>query len=93
MPKNPPPSIPGFGPTCTPELQLIGIHSAEQIRALGWEEAFLRWTARFPNRINVNAAYGMISAEQGIHWQRVSEDDKQRARQLVAQLRKQLRQC
>ena len=93
MPKKPAPAIPGFGPTCTPELQLIGIHSAAQIRELGWQEAFLRWTARFPNRINVNAAYGMISAEQGIHWQQIAEDDKQRARQLVAQLRKQPRQC
>ncbi|MBL8174841.1 MAG: hypothetical protein JNK48_09225 [Bryobacterales bacterium] len=80
--------IGGFGPVCTPELQLVGIESAGQIRQLGWEECFHRWVARFPNRINVNAAYGMIAAEQGIGWRCLTAEDKARAKRVVERLRR-----
>lgn len=76
-----------FGPACTPELHAVGLTSDEEIRALGWEEAFLRWTARFPARINVNAAYGMLAAERGVNWLQLSDEDKAQARRLVGRLR------
>jgi hypothetical protein len=82
-----PTEIAGFGPVCTPELRAIGIRSPEDIRQLGWEEAYLRWAERFPARINVNAAYGMIAAERGISWLKLSPADKARARAVVARLR------
>ena len=87
MPK--PKHIPGFGPACTPELQAVGIDSIERIRELGWEEAYLRWVERFPNRINVNAAVAMFAAEQNMSWLLVSREEKERARRLVQRLRSQ----
>jgi hypothetical protein len=78
-----------FGPVCTPELRAVGIDSEDAIRKLGWEEAYLRWVDRFPNRVNVNAAVAMLAAEQGISWLRVSPADKGRARALVKRLRRQ----
>lgn len=76
-----------FGPVCTPELHAVGIQSDEQIRELGWEECLLRWVELFPTRMNVNAALGLIAAEQGVDWRNVSELDRGRARSLVARLR------
>jgi hypothetical protein len=68
-------------------LRAVGIDSDATIRRLGWEEAYLRWVDRFPSRINVNAAVGMLAAEQGISWLHVSPADKERARALVKRLR------
>ena len=80
-----------FGPACTPELHAVGLTSDEEIRALGWEEAFVRWTARFPARLNVNAAYGVIAAEQGVNWLARSAEDKAKATSLVKRLRRSAR--
>jgi hypothetical protein len=76
-----------MGPTCLPELRAAGIDSAERIRELGWEEAYLRWVERFPSRVNVNAAVAMVAAEHDIHWLSVSLEQKERARRLVQRLR------
>lgn len=82
-------SIAGFGPVCTPELDAAGIRTVEDIRRMGWEEAFLRWVELFPSRLNVNAATGMLAAEQGVHWLKVDPADKGRVRALVRRIRMQ----
>lgn len=77
-----------LGPVCAPELRHAGIESLEQLRELGWEEAYVRWVELFPERINVNAAVAMIGAEQGIDWRKVSSADRNRAKKIVASLRR-----
>jgi hypothetical protein len=72
-----------FGPVCSPELRRVGITTVEEVLELGWEEAYLRWVEEFPNRINVNAAVGMIAAVEGVHWLKVNPVEKQRARRLL----------
>lgn len=69
----------------------MGIDSAERIRELGWEEAYLRWAESFPARINLNMAVVMIAAEQNIHWLEVTPAEKERARGVVERLRKSMR--
>lgn len=80
-------NIAGFGPVCTPELRAVGIHSADDIRHLGWEEAYLRWIARFPARLNVLAAYGMLAADRDVSWLKLSAADKATAQSFVRRLR------
>lgn len=80
--------IPGFGPVCTPELEAIGLDSVEKIRAIGWKEAYLRWVERFPARINLNAALGMVAADRGVHWLKVAPEDRVAAKRLVFLLRR-----
>jgi hypothetical protein len=80
-----------FGPVCSPELRRVGSTRVEQVIELGWEEAFLCWVEAFPNRINLNAAVGMIAAAEGVHWLKVSPSEKERARRLVSKLRKTFR--
>lgn len=54
---------------------------------MGWEEAYSRWVAQFPSRLNLNAAYGMLAAERGISWKELSPADRDAARRIVTMLR------
>lgn len=70
------------------ELESIGLGSAERVAAIGWEEAFLRWVEAYPERLNLNAAVGVIAKAEGISWLRVRASEKERARVLVNALRR-----
>ena len=77
-----------IGPICSAELSSIGIDTVEKLQDLGWEEVFLRWIEAYPERINLNAATGLIGAEEEIDWRSVSPLKKAKARALVERLRK-----
>ena len=77
-----------IGPICSAELSSIGIDTLEKLQDLGWEEVFLRWVEAYPERINVNAATGLIGAEEEIDWRSVPPLKKAKARALVDRLRK-----
>jgi len=70
------------------ELESLGLGSAVRIAAIGWEEAFLRWIEAYPERLNLNAAVGLIAKTEGISWLRVRAADKEHARVLVDALRR-----
>lgn len=80
-----------MGPITQAELESIGLGSTEKIRALGWQEVFLRWIEAYPERLNLNAAYGLVAVEEGVDWRLLSDSQKQRARALVTSLRRQAR--
>jgi hypothetical protein len=42
-----------LGPTSASELAAAGIHSLEQLREIGWEDALLRLVRACPNRLNL----------------------------------------
>lgn len=77
-----------LGPITSAELRSLGLDSAETIRNLGWEEVFLRWIEAYPARLNLNAAAGLIGVVEGVPWQQISPSEKQRARALIASLRR-----
>lgn len=71
-----------LGPTCDPELASLGIHTLDDLRELGWEEACVRWAEAYPLRLNVNAFVGVIAAVEGVDWRRLDDGWKRRARAL-----------
>lgn len=77
-----------LGPVTERELNAVGIHTLEDLRQLGWEETFARWVERFPERMNLNAATALIGALDDIDWRRVSSPEKERARKLIAKLKR-----
>jgi hypothetical protein len=79
---------PILGPITSAELHSIGIESVESLIAMGWEEAFLRWIEAYPERLNLNAAVGLIAAIEGIPWLEVHPNDKARARVFIDGLRR-----
>ena len=70
------------------ELNAVGIHEIDDLRQLGWEEAFARWAERYPKRLNLNAAAALIGAIDNTDWRRVPSEEKERARKLIAQLKR-----
>src|SRR5262245_18233548 len=70
------------------ELESLGLGSSARIARMGWEEAFIRWVEAYPERLNLNAAVGVIAKAEGISWLKVRAADKERARFLVDALRK-----
>lgn len=87
MGRSPAGLVPGFGPVCSPELIEVGLDSLEAIREVGWREAWLRWAERFPARVNVNAAVGMLAAEKGVPWLSIHGEEKEEVRRMVEKLR------
>lgn len=70
------------------ELNRAGIHSLEELRSLGWEEAFARWVEHSPERLNLNAATALIGAIEDVDWREVRAEDKARARKLISALKR-----
>jgi hypothetical protein len=79
-----------LGPTCDPELASIGIHTLDDLRDLGWEEACIRWAEAYPLRLNVNAFYGIVAAIEGVDWRDLDQGWRARIRALKARLARDL---
>jgi hypothetical protein len=79
-----------FGPVTSPELASLGLHTAEDLRELGWEEVCIRWVEAFPLRLNLNAFYGLIAAVEGVDWRSLDENWRTRARTLRDRLARDL---
>ena len=70
------------------ELESLGLGSSARIATMGWEAAFIRWVEAYPERLNLNAAVGLIAKAKGTSWLKVRVTDKERARALVDALRR-----
>jgi hypothetical protein len=77
-----------MGPLTASELESLGIRTVEKLQALGWEEAFLRWVEAYPERLNLNAAAGLVAAEIGVSWRELGEKEKALARSVVDRVRR-----
>lgn len=76
-----------LGPKTTQEMASIGIETIGQLRKEGWKSAFLRLIEKYPERLNLNMATGLIGAVLDTHWQDVSSKDKTEAKELIRSLK------
>ncbi|MFO0750611.1 MAG: hypothetical protein U1F43_33825 [Myxococcota bacterium] len=58
----------GLGPKTAAELAALGIDSVAAVRRLGWEEVCRRWVEACPERLNLNAFYGVLAVHDGVDW-------------------------
>ena len=86
-PSTPLRAVPNFGPVTAAELEAIGLQTLGALEALGPEEAFRLWVERFPDRLNANAALGLVTAMAGTVWTRATAAQRAEARRLADQLR------
>jgi hypothetical protein len=70
------------------ELCAIGIDTVEELRRIGWEEAFVRLLEVYPERLNLNAATALIGALEDCDFRRRSPQAKEQAQALVRSLRR-----
>ena len=77
-----------MGPLTGAEIASLGIDTVERLVALGWEEVFVRWIEAHPERLNVNAAVGLVAAELGVSWLKLPAKEKALARAKVEAVRR-----
>jgi len=75
-----------LGPVSAAEFRTLGIFSLEQIREMGWQEAFALWVEAYPERLNLNAAAALIGAVEDVDWRKIPPNEKAAARRLLASL-------
>jgi len=69
--------IKNIGPKTSAWLHEIGIHTFEEIEALGAVEVYKRLKAAFPHKVSLNALYGLQAAILNIHWNALPPDVKE----------------
>lgn len=76
-----------LGPKTTAELAAVGIKTLAQLQRLGWEKALLKLIVKYPERLNLNMACGLIGAELGKDWRKIPAKKKQEAKALIKSLK------
>lgn len=82
-----------LGPACEQDLNAVGIHTAEQLTALGPEKAFVKiligrkQQGRGAKCCNAAYLYALYGAIHDIDWRDVPESKKQEFKKLTAEMR------
>ena len=74
-----------MGPKSSEWLASVGIHSLDDVAALGVVEAYKRVKAAYPAKVSLNLLYGLQAALLDISWNELPPDIK-------AELKKQVEQ-
>ncbi len=61
-------TLPGIGPVTQGWLAEAGIGTVGDLRDLGAVEIYRRLKFMMPERVNLNALYGLEAALRGCHW-------------------------
>jgi DNA transformation protein len=70
--------LPNVGAVLARELNAVGIHTPEQLREVGCEEAFLRIRTTVDPGACIRMLYGIEGAIEGIPDNALSEETKER---------------
>lgn len=78
--------LPNIGKEVASRLKEVGIHTAEELKAVGSEQAYLRLRA-----VDPGACYcmlcGLEGAIQGIRWHHLNPERKQELKQFISMIR------
>jgi TfoX-like protein len=83
MPVTPLSSLKNLGPKTQSWLHEVGIHTLEDIGALGAVEAYKRIKIAFPDRVSLNALYALQATLLNIHWNALPPDMKEDLKRAV----------
>lgn len=78
----------GLGPKSEKALHSVGVKTLSALKKLGWKKAFLKLVKKYPDRLNLNMASGLIGACQGRDWRLIDKKSKDEARKLILELKK-----
>lgn len=71
-------------------MRRAGIATVEELRALGWQEAWARLIEHYPARLNRNAGYGLAGAALDCDWRLLPAEVKREVAALAQQFRRHL---
>ena len=78
-------TVRNIGPKTISWLHAVGIHTQAELEDLGAVEAYKRLKAAFPDKVSLNALYGLQGAILNIPWNALPLDMKA---DLIAQVKK-----
>jgi len=69
-------TLKNVGPKTIGWMQDVGIHTVEDLEALGAAAAYIRLKNAFPHKVSLNALWGLQGALLGIRWNQLPETMK-----------------
>ena len=69
--------LPNVGPKTSLWLNEVGIHTLDDIRNLGVIEVYRRLRDRYPDKVTLNALWGLEGAVTNTPWNRIPDEVKQ----------------
>lgn len=72
-----------LGPVSANMLREAGISTAEELRAAGAVEAYMRVKFLFPRQASLNLLWALHAALEGTHWTRIDAETKARLKSAV----------
>ena len=72
-----------LGPVSTQALTTVGIHSVEELKRIGWEQAGLRVMNEHPRFINLNMLRALIGACLDCDFRSIPEPELIKARSML----------
>lgn len=75
-----------LGPKTRGWLREVGVESRDDLVALGVVEVYRRLKERFPDRVSLNALWGLQGAVLNLHWNQLPPEMKAELRAEVQKL-------
>jgi len=69
-------------------MRRAGVSTVEELRAMGWQEAWARVVEIFPNRRNASMGYGLAGADLDIDWRELPAEVKAEVKAMLVRLRR-----
>lgn len=78
--------LPNIGKTLAQKLELIGIHSYEDLQAIGSQNAIIKIATIENSGVCINMLYALEGAIQGIRWHGLDKAKKQELKEFFKML-------
>ena len=76
-------ALPGLGPKSRAMLAVAGIHTTDQLRALGSVRAYAQVRATPGNNASLNLLWALEGSLTGLHWRVVATERQQQAQAML----------
>ncbi len=76
-----------LGPVSEVEFAKAGIKSVDHFVKMGWKKALIKLTKSNPKNRHSIYAYALIGALENLEWNRISDSQKQEAREFTKSLK------
>jgi DNA transformation protein len=79
--------LPNIGKTLAQKLELIGIHTPEDLNAMGSQNAIIKLATIENSGICINMLYALEGAIQGIRWHDLNTETKLELKEFFKQMK------
>lgn len=81
-------NIPNIGKVLAEKLEKIGVHTKEQLSAMGSENALIKIATLEGGDVCINMLYALEGAIQGVRWHNLDKETKQAMKEFYGMITK-----